>query len=111
VFQVAGNASFQQFEARTVYVSSWTAMAGSTATWNPNSFVQFNGASVKSSSSVTSGFSLWIDGAYTTAQLQAKNPGKAGVLVFNSTLLNICVSTGATVQGYKLVGTASTTCQ
>jgi hypothetical protein len=48
---------------------------------------------------------------YTTGQIQAKTPTQAGQLIYNVTLANVCVSTGATVQGYKLVGTASTTCQ
>lgn len=63
------------------------------------------------SSSATSAFSLTIDGAYTSAQIAAKTPSKAGQLIFNTTLPNLCVSTGATIQGYKLAGTASTACQ
>ena len=68
-------------------------------------------AGVSASSSATSGVVLQLDGAYTTAQIQAKTPTAAGQLVYNSTLANICVSTGAVVQGYKLAGSASTTCQ
>ena len=65
--------------------------------------------SVSSATTANSPFSL--DGQYTTAQIQAKTPTVAGQLVYNTTLANVCVSTGATVQGYKLVGTATTTCQ
>lgn len=66
---------------------------------------------MKVSSSATSAFSLRIDGAYTTAQIQAKTPTNAGELVYNTTLPNLCISTGTTVQAYKLAGTAATTCQ
>ncbi len=52
-----------------------------------------------------------IDGAYSTVQIQAKTPTAAGQLVYNTTLANVCVSTGTTIQAYKLAGTASTTCQ
>jgi hypothetical protein len=68
-------------------------------------------AKISASSSTTSGFTITLEGAYTTAQIQAKTPTAAGQLVYNSTLANVCVSTGATIQGYKLVGTASTACQ
>jgi len=64
------------------------------------------------SSAATSAFSLVLDGAYTTPQIQAKTPSAVGQLVYNTTLNNLCISTGAaTAQAYKLVGTASTTCQ
>lgn len=66
---------------------------------------------VSVSSSATSGIVFVLDGAYTTAQIEAKTPSAAGQLVFNSTLGNVCISTGTTVEGYKLAGTASTTCQ
>lgn len=50
-------------------------------------------------------------GSFTTAQVQGKTPGAAGELIFNSDIANVCVSTGTTIQGYKLIGSASTTCQ
>ena len=61
--------------------------------------------------SATRGYSLAIDGAYTTVQVQAKTPTAAGQLIWNSTLSDLCVSTGTTVEGYKLARSASTTCQ
>ena len=66
---------------------------------------------VVTSSAATSSASLSIDGAYTTAEIQAKTPVRAGMLVYNATLNNLCISTGTTIQGYKLAGTATTTCQ
>lgn len=71
----------------------------------------FTGASVSVSSNATSGNKFVIDGAYSTAEIQAKTPSAAGQLIFNVTLGNVCISTGTTIQGYKLAGTASTTCQ
>ena len=51
--------------------------------------------------------------AMTTAQVQASTPGRAGVLIYNTTLggtAGVCISTGTTVQGYaRLV--AGTGCQ
>lgn len=73
--------------------------------------VDLTATTVATSSAATSAFSLTLGGAFTTAQIQAKTPSAAGQLVYNSTLNQVCVSTGATVQGYKVVGTASTTCQ
>lgn len=46
----------------------------------------------------------------TTAQVQASTPGRAGALIYNSTLSKVCVSTGTTIQGYSLL-TGVTTCQ
>jgi hypothetical protein len=46
----------------------------------------------------------------TTAQVQASTPGKAGTLLYNSTLNLVCVSTGTTIQGYARVS-GGTTCQ
>ncbi len=66
---------------------------------------------VKASSSTTSNLPFVLDGMYTTAQVQAKTPTAAGQLIYNVTLGDVCVSTGTTIQGYKVVGTASTTCQ
>lgn len=46
----------------------------------------------------------------TTAQVQASTPGRAGTLIYNSTLSQVCVSTGTTLQGYGRVSNAAT-CQ
>lgn len=68
-------------------------------------------AKVSASSSTTSVFTITLEGAYTTPQIQGKTPSAAGQLVYNSTLKNVCVSTGTTVQGYKLIGTTATACE
>ena len=47
----------------------------------------------------------------TTTQVQAATPSAVGQVIYNSTLNNVCVSTGTTIEGYKMVGTASTACQ
>jgi hypothetical protein len=47
----------------------------------------------------------------TTTDIRADTPAVAGLLAYNSTISNLCVSTGAVIQGWKLAGTASTTCQ
>lgn len=65
---------------------------------------------VQVSSATTSAFSLSLDGAYTSAQIQAKTPARKGMLVYNTTLSVICVSTGTTVQGYAAVAD-NTACQ
>lgn len=55
---------------------------------------------------------LVLDGSYSTVQLRLKTPTAVGQIIFNTTLGNICVSTGtATAEAYKLAGTASTTCE
>lgn len=46
----------------------------------------------------------------TTTQVQASTPGRAGALIYNSTISAVCVSTGTTVQGYSLVS-SSAACQ
>ncbi len=46
----------------------------------------------------------------TTAQVQASTPSRAGVLLYNSDLSVVCVSTGTTIQGYAKIDGA-TTCQ
>lgn len=40
----------------------------------------------------------------TTAQIQALTPDAAGYLVYNTTLKEICVSTGTTIQAFQIVG-------
>lgn len=47
----------------------------------------------------------------TSAQIAASTPVSVGIIAYNSTIANVCVSTGTTLMGYKLIGTASTTCQ
>lgn len=49
-------------------------------------------------------------GVLTTAQVQAKIPGRIGALIYNSTVSQVCVSTGTTIQGYARVSTGAT-CQ
>lgn len=84
----------------------------SAATVSATGAISTTGGGVKASSSTSSNLPLVLDGMYTTAQIQAKTPSAVGQLVYNVTLGNVCVSTGsATAQAYKLVGTASTTCQ
>ena len=43
----------------------------------------------------------------TTAQVQASTPSRAGVLLYNSTLSVVCVSTGTAVQGYARIDGAT----
>jgi hypothetical protein len=47
----------------------------------------------------------------TTTEIKADTPLVVGLLAYNTTISNLCVSTGAVIQGWKLAGTASTTCQ
>ena len=48
----------------------------------------------------------------TSAQVRASTPLREGVLIYNSTLSAVCVSTGTTLMGYEIVGnTLLTTCQ
>lgn len=86
----------------TLTVTGATALNGATTA---------TAAQIIVSTAAGSSASLVLDGAYTTAQIQAKTPTAAGQVIWNSTLGNLCVSTGAVVEGYKLAGTASTTCQ
>ena len=62
------------------------------------------------SSAATANLPFVLDGQYTSAQLVAKTPSAAGQLVYNTTISEVCVSTGATVQGYARVKDAAT-CQ
>ncbi len=93
-------------------ITSMSAMRTISSALTHTSSATFQATTVGVSSAATSAFALCLDAAYTTAQLQAKTPAKVGCLVYNTTLNNVCVSTGAaTAQAYKLIGTASTSCQ
>lgn len=100
--------------AQTLGTSSlkFSNVYATTLTGNLVGGVTTTASSVAASSSTTSAFSIALVGAYTTAQLQVSTPTALGQLIYNSTLSNVCVSTGTTaVEQWKLVGTSATTCQ
>lgn len=81
-------------------------------TVNPTSNVLGDSAPTAGALVVRDSAGLFQIASFTTAQLQATTPSAVGQIVYNSTLPNLCVSTGtATLEAYKLVGTAATTCQ
>lgn len=46
-------------------------------------------------------------GSFTSVQLTAKTPAAAGEIVYNSTNVNLCVSTGATAGAYITLASTS----
>lgn len=84
------------FAADVVTVATLAATTSITLTGNQ----AVTSGSVQVSSSAVGAASLTLDGAYTTAQLVAKTPARTGMLVFNTTLLEMCVSTGTAVSSY-----------
>ena len=94
------------FAAGTITVATLAATSALTLTGNQ----AVTAGSVQVSSAATSAFSLTLDGAYTSAQIAAKTPARAGMLVYSSTLSEVCVSTGATLMGYARLKDAAT-CQ
>lgn len=88
--------------AITTHTGSTIAQTGAIST---------TGGGISASSGTSAGATpFMLDGSYTSAALVAKTPARAGQLVFNSTLSEVCVSTGATVFGYARVKDAAT-CQ
>lgn len=59
--------------------------------------------------STTSGIGI---PSLTSAQVAASTPSRVGILIYNSTTKDVCISTGTTVMAYEIVGnTLLQTCQ
>ncbi len=59
--------------------------------------------------STTSGIGIPV---LTTTQVESSTPGRVGIIVFNSTKGEVCVSTGTAIGAYEVVGnTLLTACQ